>query len=659
MPHEEMSAPPASAPPEREQVLESLDSNRFCIAVGSQRYEIDGCTLKKVGDHPDFISYKLKPVVSEGTDPATVCDMVLKHPSLRSGGPSPREIQREIGEQEEAIERMRELPSTPDYVRNLRDTPEARRVVRIERGSGDEKPPDLTKYTVVRRYIDGVLLSDWMESYEKAANRGKEKFSGILDPKHWFKMTRLLVRALIPIHDVRLVHGDLRPRSIILKGPIGDWLGDELKDRTSDEVILLDTEDDTPPVYPSNSAQTGTFRRKYDSPLKLFEKRGASTPYRFVETTAPWFAPTDLFSLAMILFELACGSEAKLTPFLDEVRVEESTGPIWFKVGSYRARKTNAQLRKSVLDAVAKCVDADTALRMTEVILACLRTHTDASAADLRAIEWIIDEFDPFLEREPVEAGACETTLRVAFHNYVTAKLKNLPSCVESLIIRRGERSISQMSDMENERYLRFVRVFGRGQIMDALVTLLLSLGRGERCQALLTPDFFSEKNVGRLGKVTTALQLAALRGVKIEWIVAVHEEHLYGPEVAPVLQAHKMADEYVKDARSQALKNGSRAVAEAIEDYGISYSVAMKHEWVDLLKNQRTSIVIPQPSREGEPGEEHNYGILIAPDYHGDSGQIAALRIWPESKGSRHVLLNKTFKEFEKRKMGIGMYNR
>ncbi len=240
----------------------------------------------------------------------------------------------------------------------------------------------------VRRYEEGLSLSDWMEK-AYTARTGHNIFRGIRSSSEWFALARGLAEALEQIHHVRVVHGDLRPGNIILGTTDGNL-------PPAGKIWLINTEEDSLADESLNKVTApGIFRRRFDSPSKLFEKNTADAEPRLRNVTADWYAPADVFSLGAILLELACGCDRWLRPFL----CEEPNG-VWSTVHGYEMRKTDRQLKNDVLEALRHRRETfpddsrpEDILPMAEVIMACIRTQPETQASDIRTVLITLDQF--------------------------------------------------------------------------------------------------------------------------------------------------------------------------------------------------------------------------------------------------------------------------
>lgn len=640
----------------------------YKLRIGNNTYFVD-VPLIEYGDDPAFVSY---PIRTESDPPEC---RVIKLMKL-SGPETPhtevtqdrlKKIKARIESKRDKAKHLEQITKKTRSVPHIFEEP----VTCIS-----EENEQIGDYALVREFIKGTILSKWMAEYEKKQSPPAACFAGIRDVNQWFQLARKLVRALEPIHNERLVHGDLRPRNIILEGiRPGDI------DISEARVMFLDTEEDGPEQFPSAGIETvGTFRRRYDSPQRLFEKfEEKNGPFRARKNNAQWFAPTDLFSLGIILFVLACGTarEAQLGPFVSETLVEESVGrdvncPTWFKIGSYEAKKTNRQLKSALLEVWENTLCArlgipekseitrmqwtrgkQSIIRMGEVILACLRSHTDASVAYLRAIERIIDEFDPAYKPNFKCANKVSGTndtvtakssvlLQNALWLFFETETAQLPELVRQIVYRRGHRFVRSLDELTEDPNRGPFRITGRPNMVDTMVNLIVQLRPGDSCRALLTPNFFNTQNMGLFGRVTSSLQLAAMSGVQLEWIILVNEEHQQNRDVAEVLQQQRTAAQFLNGLDEASAK-----------PYGLYYAVINSAEYGKrVLQDRLTSILITatQPRRTD---------ILVAPDYHGDGGEISALRIWSEPDPLRWEELSKAFDFYERVKLRVTAFNR
>jgi hypothetical protein len=595
-------------------------------------------------------------------------------------------------------------------------------VWKVHQGDNAEKREQPLTGVEVRESLGGVTLSDWMKQYAAHHKHGTA-FAGIEDVKFWFLLAKLLTEALRPLHDERIVHGDLCPRNIVVRRtmPEGELVRPSMneqqcferaffEERKNFEIFFLETHAAPPRVYclaatpvdkSGEIVDAGTFRRKYDSPLIRYKNHPDDRRLVRDDNAAQWFAPTDIFSLGILLFELAFGWKAELGPFVEEdhirLKVEgansQQVGPEWFRIRGYEARKGNRQLKNALLTAGSAALafrvksgsqlgiggeSGAALLRMSEIILACLRSHTDRAVSDLQVLDTVRRQFDPgdsgvWLRWKPEDArpfqeDAANHALREVeerFNRFVEESLNGLPAIVRNLARGRGARFIYQLDSLIGVRQSAyFLQVRERSAMVDAMVNVINHLDPPERTDALLTPAFFRKENLGLYGRLTAALQLAALREVTVDWIILVNELHLTISSVQDILQRQR-------EAYGWLCKFGGTSDS----NYGVSYAIASPQEYEDVLRNQQTSIFLHVQPEATKDGKSQLQRLLIAPDYHGEYGTVAALRLWPhvewetgpvdpsrsirrEAQHKRRLKLEETMVKFRRRKISVHSFH-
>jgi len=667
---------------------ESLSLEGTIVRINNKQYLVKPA-LKQDDDDPAFTSWPLVPLRGNGRKAS---DSILPEFVIKT---VQGDLEGQVIRAQAEVSRLYRIPTVPVYHLGEPDSQQFGRLPPLAViGENGEK----IEAIVVRDFVRGILLSEWIEMYERAQDSPREVFAGLRDTNTWFELARKLIEALILIHNERLVHGDLRPRSIMLKGILLDFLSGKKTEKESRaqllnpdfsklEVIYLDPEGDVPEKYAAAGIiDTGTFRRKYDSPLRLFEKKDENSDFIVAKRKpAHWFALTDIFSLGMILFELGYGSDAKFGPFIGTneldhpLRSKEGKGPTWFKVNQYQARLSNQQLKDQLFDAwkirlkglnswrQETAMDRQRFICMREVILACLRT-SDPAATGLSGILGTSVAFDPrSLDRffsakrtESAEGAGTEEerkkhagAIQESVDGYLDSCAGKMPETLKRIIRQRSVRLIGRLGKLTDPNY-GFDRIGGRETIVETMVLLLNGLQEHECFQAILTPSFFRMENIGLYGRVRSALQLAALRGRNVEWVIVVNEEELYTKEIAEVLDAHHSSWRHIR-----------RFLAEKGHPYGIYYKIATTGEYDRLLRNQYTSLAIGTDST-GYESLLKGEGLLIAPDYHGEVPTISALRLWPalgEEGELRHKVrrqqLHQAFHEYSEGKQHIRTFYR
>ncbi len=172
------------------------------------------------------------------------------------------------------------------------------------------------------------------------------------------------------------------------------------------------------------------------------------------------------------------------------------------------------------------------------------------------------------------------------------------------------------------------LRVAGsRAHHVDIMITALRSLNAGDICKAVTTTTFFFDGNMGPFGRITSALHLASLRGVEIDWILVVNEKGLRDRRVSEVLEAQRQ---------------GAREM-EGRGDFKMRFAVVPSQEYDEILQGKLTFI---------DMGDRKNPAarVIIAPDYRGESGSIAVLRLWSHTSDARRTDFARKFDELSVR---------
>jgi serine/threonine protein kinase len=493
---------------------------------------------------------------------------------------------------------------------------------------------------LLRHYVDGISLAMWMDEYAK--NHEQDFFTGIENVEHWFNMAVGLVEALEQIHHQRIVHGDLRAENIIVtskKGAIPN--GDQIK-------LINAEEEDLVAAALSKVKKEGVFRRKYDCPSKLFEKASPDAAAKIRNADADWYAPADVFSLGAVLLELACGRRQSLEPFLHEIPVPEmdpeetrrnggsrADFSVWRQVLGYEERKSDRQLKEFVLRALdehnkklhpSRKRTLDAKLLITEVIMACTRTQPETQTSDLRSVRQVLDQFPPSRPAGSSHPSGNLTKL-------IAEETKTLCEPVRAVMRRRAQLLEHDLKTLNKDHMLRISG--SRAHLVDVLITVLRSLGKGDICRALTTPTFFFDRNMGPFGRITSALLLASQSGVEVDWILVVDEHSLRDRHVAEVLEAQRQGAEWLKN-----------------KPFKMQFSVASAKEFKRILQHKLTFI------EAGPKGNPENQ-VLIAPDYRGDSGNISVLRLWSSPPGKRRNELDETFDRLARQARPVTRYKR
>jgi serine/threonine protein kinase len=590
------------------------------------------CKLQVIQEEPNIRRPNTCAFRAAPLDGDHASDLVIKIPFLPDGasdGAAAEFLEAQFRQEQEIMDRLREVDSVPAAISCK---------VRLLAPSRELKP------CTVRRYVEGVPLNLWFRSYAEKHGHG-ESFRGLNTSEEWFHLARRLIAGLERIHQERVFHGDLRPENIILSAACNTHVADE---DTWDKVWFVNVEEEGAPLHSLRELKAaGVFRRKYDAPSRLFEKSSPDAEPVQRNASAEWYAPADIFSLGAILLELACGRKQDLKPFLYE---RESGVPGWNQVLGFEKTRTDRQLKNFVLDALrsvrqrATChpypLKHEDILRMTEVIMACVRTQTETQSSDLRNVSTIVDQFAPVDEPDVRPGGRdSERELRT----YLNNMLAGIPAPLRPVMQRRAETLIRDVGSIRTTGVLRVAG--SRGHFVDVFITLLRNLGPGSQIRALTTPTFFFDGNMGPYGRVTSALQLAHLRGVSIEWIIVVNEKGLRDRKVCEVLEAQKQVMQDVSDVDR--------------ENPGIRYSVVSPVEYAAMLRQKATFIELKPRANN------HSDTVLIAPDYRGEAGSISVIRLWAvpgtrlRNREKRRHDLEQNFAEYARRARPMHAFTR
>ncbi len=489
--------------------------------------------------------------------------------------------------------------------------------------SGGQESPEIDPL-LIRIYAEGITLAAWMQSHP--INCGESAFRGLRKVEDWFLMARRLVQRLELIHHERVVHGDLRPENIIVRSKNG-----EIPD--IDQIWFINAEEDDVVESKLNDIPIeGVFRRKYDSPFKLFVKSTSAGKAKIRNARADWYAPADVFSLGAILLELACGSDQFIEPFLCEQAVGDDG--TWHQILGYEQQQSDRQLKKFVLKALKKSharspfsTGDSGILQVAEIIMACCRTQPETQASDLRSVLIIIDQFDPH-PPPPLDPKA-----NVAL-SCLANEISDFPAPISAVMHRRIQLLERDLHDLRRHNLLRISG--SRAHHIDVLVTVARSLGEGDVCRGLTTPTFFFAPNMGPYGRVISALHLASLRGALIDWILVVDERGLRDRRVAEVLEAQQQGLDELPPR----------------ENFRMQFVVVPPSEYQEVLQKKLTFI-------EAGPTGAISKRILIAPDYRGEGGTISVLRFWSGPPKARRRELEVKFNQLKDRARPVSRFTR
>ena len=259
--------------------------------------------------------------------------------------------------------------------------------------------------------------------------------------------------------------------------------------------------------------------------------------------------------------------------------------------------------------------------------MACVRTQPDTQASDLRMVTSVLDQFTPGSDTRPAP--------QTAISKAIERETEGLPFPLRAILQRRGQLLARDLQDLKSPGLLRIAG--SRAHLLDVLITVLRSLKPGDICKAVTTPTFFFEGNMGPYGRITSALHLAAMRGVRVDWILVVDERSLRERRVAEVLVA----------------QGQGATEMQGCDAFNMQFAVPEASLYRRILKRKLTFI-------KAGPPDDQEPSIILAPDYRGEAGNMSVLRLWStRANFTRKVEFESIFRDLKMRARPVQRYRR
>ena len=424
--------------------------------------------------------------------------------------------------------------------------------------------PDSVKLPLVftiSEFVDGLTLDKWLEREFPA----EDGFAGVTEEYAFFDLIERIFSAIAVLHEERIVHGDIWPRNLVVRN-----------DRT---VVVIDLGE--------------AFLEE-----QLFEKVGdTKEPHHYL---APerceftdhlyWRTPADIFSLGCTMFYIATGHEPP-SVFTKE-----------------RKLKRNQTLKRDILQQLRS---RNPSLYwanpgIVDLIMLCMRPRVNGARGRAETIDVLRQHIR--LIQESRRGPRQEPRRRNEDPQDVLEALQNL-AALDSFFGHMISIPINKAIGLYKQANSRVLSFDGRRDVLvEALIHAINYAGSGERIVAVTSTLFWHQNNFGPFGRVVTALQMAAMRGVRIEWVIVVP-------------RGSKQADKDVVASH--------RKVANLLDEkgYGENYNFFTYTEVdneIELLRQTRRSFLLIEKEQEA---------VLVAPDYAAEGGVISALRLWREPR--------------------------
>lgn len=323
---------------------------------------------------------------------------------------------------------------------------------------------------IVQEYIPGLTIRDHVQKHGPCRN-----------VNDWSRLAAKLTQALAEVHARGVVHGDLWPPNVILRGndPVLIDFG---------ESVLVDLAFD----------RAGSMRFNF--------------PYCAPERRAPegrWHYGADIYALGGILLFLATANDPWLDPIADLDQVHHATVEA--------LTEHNAQLLTQN-EGIA------------HIIGRCLRAGQQERSRSPEGVLQDLETFFPEKRRRLVKTAA-------AFGSAAGRLEKDPNSLYASIASVRLRVTLRELCDMSRG-------LFHLAGDHDAIVTsmsqALAVLRQGDVYFTITVPSFWSPGNIGIMGRFYTMNLEVAKRGVRVRRVFVVTDEDEQDRHFKAIIEAQQ-----------------------------------------------------------------------------------------------------------------------
>lgn len=467
---------------------------------------------------------------------------------------------------------------------------------------------------VIQEYIQGNSLSDWcISNFGVPSSDGTgHRFTGITNAGIWFEVAQDLVSVVKASHDQRVIHGDLWPPNIMMR------LVDS-EDGTKAKPVLIDF------------GRAWLLDHEFDHRGEDNTRFPFYAPELWFKEKKTWYAPADIYSLGGVLYYLATGIDPP-SPYrgnLDPIILNSLTEK------ELKARtKSNTELKQEI---VSKMIQTNLSLYsknpgVADIIHYCLRTRVDERAQHANAVLEVVDLFRNAFQQNHSASLDDMTDTEMPDQSTIVDGLSGSLKSIENPLFRSlVEQRIKELKTQLKSATTRLFNITGdRESVVNALLTSLSCLKKGDQCLGLTTPIFWRRRNFGSNGRFLTMLKLAALNGISVRWVILVNKNDLKDEAVRVIMQAQcnailELANNIYRMAGHPHVRTNDKSLNGP--GFYVGWLLQQDENYEIYLRQAKTFICLNRKVN----GADHS--TLFAPAYSERSGGlISIVRCWADS---------------------------
>ena len=228
--------------------------------------------------------------------------------------------------------------------------------------------------------------------------------------------------------------------------------------------------------------------------------------------------------------------------------------------------------------------------------------------------------------RATLQSETAEEPIPLAIQNLVSHRMR---SVLERITALAGAAGGAGGGDANRQPFLRVVG--SRNTLIDAFLTAISSLEKGDQLIALTTTGIWNDENFGPSSRVSSMLQLLRLRGLTMRWLILVLTDDLLKLRTQRVLGFRCIDDRRMEELEVGLGGPGAPAKPEGAGGTGFYYACLDPQAYEQVLREKKTFIGF---RRGNNPLYLH-----IAPDLSSRDGTLVALSFWMYPRRGKRLI--------------------